>query len=109
MAKTYKILGQSAPDATTNADVYSVPSSTQAVVSSLTVCNRANSSATYRIAVRPNNATLSNEHYIAYEASIPANDTIILTIGITVSENDRITVYSSNANLTFSVFGSEIA
>ncbi|MFN5250119.1 MAG: hypothetical protein ACK5DE_03670 [Bacteroidota bacterium] len=109
MAKSYKVLGQSAPSATTNTDVYTVPSATQSVISTIVVCNRAGSAASYRIAVRPNGATIANSHYIAYDVVIPANDSTALTMGITVDAADVITVYASNTNLTFSVFGSEIA
>lgn len=106
---TYKVLGQSAPSATTATTAYTVPSSTQAVISTITVCNRDSASATYRIAIRPNGATLANEHYIAYGSVVPANDSIFLTVGITVDAADVITVYSSSANLSFNIFGVEIA
>lgn len=109
MATTYKVLGQSAPSATTNTDVYTVPSATEAVISTITVANRANTAATYRIAIRPNAATIANQHYIAYDASVPANDTIALTLGLTIDAADVVTVYASSANLSFGIFGSEIA
>lgn len=109
MATTYKVLGQSAPSATTNTDVYTVPSATEAVISTITIANRDASAATYRIAIRPDGATIANQHYIAYGASVPANDTIALTLGITANAADVITVYASSANLSFNVFGSEIA
>jgi hypothetical protein len=32
-----------------------------------------------------------------------------LTIGITLAATDKIRVYASNANLTFTAFGSEIS
>jgi hypothetical protein len=108
MASTYKVLAQSAPSATTNTDVYTVGSGTSAVVSTITVCNRAASSATYRIAVRPLGATLANQHYVAYDASVPANDTIALTLGVTLAATDVVTVYASTANLSINLFGSEI-
>jgi hypothetical protein len=41
MPTTYKVLGQSAPAATTEANVYTVPSATQTIVSTITVANRA--------------------------------------------------------------------
>ena len=41
MATVYKVLGQSAPAATTAADAYTVPSLKYAVVSTITVANRA--------------------------------------------------------------------
>ena len=109
MAITYKVLAQSAQSATTNTDVYTVGAGKQAVVSTITVCNRDSSAATYRIAIRPDGATIANEHYIVYGTQVPANDTISLTIGITVDASDVVTVYASTANLSFNLFGTEIA
>jgi len=109
MASTYKVLAQSAPSATTNTDVYTVGSGKSAVVSTITVCNRAATSATYRIAIRVAGSALSNEEYIAYDAAVPANDTIALTLGITLAATDVVTVYASTANTSFNLFGSEIA
>lgn len=109
MATSFEVLGQSAPAATTDTDIYTVPSATQAVLSTLVIANRGSTSADYRIAIRPAGATISNEHYIAYDVSIPANDAIALTIGITLDTTDVITVYASSADLSFSVFGSEIS
>lgn len=106
---TYKVLAQSAPSATTATDIYTVASATQAVISTISVCNRAATPATYRIAVRPNGATLANQHYITYDVSVPASDTITLTIGLTLDAADVVTVYASTANLSFSLFGTEIA
>lgn len=108
MATTYKILGQSAPAATTNTDLYTTPSGNSAVVSTLAICNRG-VSATYRVAVRPNGATLANSHYLVYDNAINQYDSVFLTLGVTMSGNDVITVYSSTANLSFSAFGSEIS
>jgi hypothetical protein len=109
MATTYKVLGQSAPSATTDTDVYTVPSATEAVVSTITICNRSAANKTYRIAVRPNGATIADEHYVAYDAVVGPNDTIALTLGITIDAADVVTVYASDADLSFSIFGSEIA
>jgi glucose-6-phosphate dehydrogenase assembly protein OpcA len=108
MATKYKVLGQSAPSATTATTLYTVPSSTYTVVSTITVANRATSSATYRIAIRPNGATLANQHYIAYDATVLANDTVALTLGLTADAADIIEVYASSGNLSFNAFGSEI-
>ncbi len=108
MATVYKVLGQSAPAATTAADAYTVPSLKYAVVSTITVCNRATGAATYRISVRPNGDAQANQHYVAYDASVPANDTIALTLGLTADAADVVTVYASTANVSFNVFGSEI-
>lgn len=109
MATTYKVLGQSAPSATTATNIYTVPSATEAVVSTIVVCNRAASAATYRISVRPNGDTQANQHYIAYDATVSANDSTALTLGLTLDAADVITVYGSTADLSFNIFGSEIA
>ena len=108
MATVYKVLGQSAPSATTATTLYTVPSATSTVVSTLVVANRAATAATYRIAIRPAGATLSNEHYIAYDVAVAAADSTTLTLGITLAATDVITVYSSTTNLSFNAFGSEI-
>ena len=107
MAK--KVLGQSNPSAVTATTLYTVPASKEAVVSSISICNLASSSATYRIAIRPAGASLANQHYLAYDVTVGAADTTIITVGITLATTDVITVYASTANLAFSAFGDEAA
>lgn len=108
MATTYKVLGQSNPAATTATTLYTVPSATSAVISSIVIANLGGASATFRIAVRPAGATLANQHYLVYDATISATDTITVTAGFTLATTDVITVYASTATMSFSVFGSEI-
>ena len=105
MAK--KVLGQSNPSAVTATTLYTVPSDKESVVSSISICNLASSSATYRIAIRPAGASLANQHYLAYDVTVGAADTTIITVGITLATTDVITVYASTANLAFSAFGDE--
>ena len=109
MATTYKVLGQSNPSATTATTLYTVPASTSTVVSTITICNQASSAATYRIAVRPAGASLAAQHYVVYGATVPASDTVALTLGLTLATTDVVTVYASSANLSFNLYGSEIA
>jgi hypothetical protein len=108
MPTTYKVLGQSAPAATTNTDLYTVPAATSAVISTIVVANRAGTDATFRIAIRPAGAAISNQHYIAYDVLVGGGDSTTLTLGMTLAATDVITVYASTANLSFNVFGSEI-
>jgi len=109
MPTVYKVLGQSNPAATTAANLYTVPSATEAIVSTISVCNKGSTSATFRIAVRPAGATLANEHYIAYDVAITGNNSTFITVGITLAATDIITIYSSTSTISFSAFGSEIA
>lgn len=109
MPTIYRVLGQSAPSATTNTDVYTSPASTQTVISTITVANRAATAASFRLAIRPGGTAIANQHYIAYDAPIAASDATNLTLGITLAATDVVTVYASNANLSFSLFGSQIS
>lgn len=108
MPAAYKVLGQSNPGATTAATLYTVPASTSSVVSSLTIANIGTALATVRVAVRPAGATLANQHYIAYDVSVSGNDSLVLTLGLSLATTDVVTVYASTANVAFSLFGSEI-
>ena len=45
MAQTYKRLGAIAPSANTQTNVYVVPAATEAVVSTITICNQNSSNA----------------------------------------------------------------
>jgi hypothetical protein len=109
MPTTYKVLGQANPSATTETILYTAPSSTQTVVSSIAICNQAATSATFRVAVRPSaDATTAGKHYLVYGTTVGANDTIILTMGITLAASDKILVYASTANISFAAYGSEL-
>jgi len=105
----YKVLGQFAPSATTATNVYTVPASTEVIISSVVVTNRGASAATFRLSVRPNGATQANQHYIAFDTPIAANDVVALSLGITADAADVVTVYGSTGDLSFNVFGSEVS
>jgi hypothetical protein len=109
MPTIYKVLGQAEPAATTATTLYTVPSATDAVVSTLVVANKAAAAGSYRIAVRPAGATLEDKHYLAYDVPLAANDSIALTLGITLDATDVVTVYASSADMSFNAFGSEIS
>lgn len=108
MPVAYKVLGQSAPSATTNTDLYTVPSATSAVCSTLAIANRGVST-TYRVAVRPAGAALANQHYIIFDGIANSNDSTFLTLGISLAATDVVTVYAGTNTLSFSLFGSEVS
>jgi hypothetical protein len=108
MPTVYKVLGQSNPAATTDIALYTVPASTSAVVSTLSITNLGVST-TFRVAVRPAGATLANLHYIVYDSTINAGASIYLTLGVSLATTDVVSVYAGTANLAFSLFGSEVS
>jgi hypothetical protein len=108
MGISYKVLGQINPTANVANTIYTVPSATSAVVSTVTICNLANTAGTFKIAVRPTGEALANKHYVAYDTTLPANDMVALTLGITMGATDVLSCNASSNNITFSAFGSEI-
>ena len=108
MPTTHKVLGQVAPTAATATTLYTVPAATQAVCSTLAICNR-DIATTYRVSVRPAGAAQDVKHYLVYDAVIAANDTIMLTIGITLASTDVVGVYAGTSTVTFALFGAEIS
>lgn len=107
MAITRKVLGQSAPSAATLTTLYTVPSATTTVTSTLVVANRSSVSTLFRVAVRPLGAAISNQHYIYYDVEIPGGDTFASTIGMTLTATDVVSVYSTLATVSFTLFGEE--
>ena len=109
MPTNYKVLGQSNPAATTLTTLYTVPSATEAVVSSIVIANLTASAATFRIAIRPDGASIANSQYIAYDITVGASDSTVLTLGLTLDAADVVSVYASTTTVTFSAYGSEIS
>jgi hypothetical protein len=109
MATTYKILGQSEPSDTNVADLYTVPSDTEAIVSTLVVANTSGTARTFRLFVREAGAAAGKENAIAYDTQISANSQVAFTLGLTLSATDILSVRSETANsITFQAFGSEL-
>jgi hypothetical protein len=108
MASVYKVLGQSNPASATATTLYTVPAANTAVISTLNICNLSTTGSTFRLAIRPAGATLANTHYLAYDTPVAGSDSIALTLGVTLSATDVLTVYANNASMTFSAFGTEI-
>jgi hypothetical protein len=53
-------------------------------------------------------AATSNKDYLYYDLLIGGNDTFIATIGVTLATTDVVRVYASSANISFSLYGSEV-
>jgi hypothetical protein len=108
MAETRKVLGQLNPGATTLTAIYTVPAATQAVVSSIVVCNEAAVLATFRVSVAVAGAGDNPKQYIYYDLLLPPNDTFIATVGLALGAGDVVRAYASSATLAFQVFGVEL-
>lgn len=110
MAINYKVLGQANPAGTSETDLYTVPASTQAIVSTLTITNTGGSSVDARVWVRVAGASTSNTNAILYDVPLAGKSVAAFTLGITLAATDVVTVrQSSGGNLNFQLFGSEIS
>ena len=108
MPTEYRVLGQSIPSANTLTTLYTVPTAKQAVISTISVCNQAASNATYGICFRQAGASQTASQYIAMGATVPANDSIVMTLGVALTASDVVSVSASTATVSFGCFGSQI-
>lgn len=104
---SYKVLGQINPAGNTLTNVYVVPAYYNSVISSLIICNQSSSNANVSIAAQPAGEAINPKHYLVYQASIPANETIPMTIGITLGPNDVLSANVASPNISISAFGME--
>jgi hypothetical protein len=102
----YKVT-QSNPASNTPANLYTVPSAKNAIISTLTICNFG-AAANYTIRIRPGGATAADVHLLAKTVSIDTNDTVFLTVGVALSATDVITVEASTSSVTFMAFINEV-
>lgn len=111
MATTYKRLGALASTGTigTGDTTYTCPAATAAIISTIAICNQAATPATYRIGVSTTTAFAANG-YLAYNATVAANETVFLTCGFTLDATNKYLLTSASAStVNFSVFGSEVS
>ena len=105
---TYKVLSQTALDADVDTTLFIGGGSKQYVLSTIVVCNRGAAGARYRLAVRPNGEALASKHYVAYDVELYENDSITLTLGVTLDDGDVITARANTDDISISIFGVEI-
>jgi len=107
----YKILGQIQPSSTSNVDLYAVPAGSETVVSTLHLSNTAAVSSRVSVYARKFDGTLEAAgigNSLFSNVLVSPGQPVSLTVGITLAENDTITVATETSNtVTFHAFGSE--
>lgn len=109
MTESLKILAQLSPSANTLSTLYTVPSSTSAVVSSIVMCNTTSNSINVRVSLASAGAADDIKQYLYYDLPIIANDTFIATIGISLASTDVIRVQASSTGIAFNLLGVEVS
>jgi hypothetical protein len=109
MAETFKVAQvQGTAGVTTYATLYNTSASAQAVISTIAICNTASTAATYRIGIMGSAGTPGDAQWLAFGTALAANDTVALTLGLTLGNSQFIRVSSSANTVTFSAYISEI-
>lgn len=109
MAEARKVLGQSIPSAGVLTTLYTVPGATQAVNSTITVCNQSKTqTAQVRISIAINGAADALSQYLVYDADFQPKETKGFTLGITLAAADVVRVYSDTGTVSFNAFGVEL-
>lgn len=110
MATAYKYSQvQGTASTGTYATLYTTPAATQAVISSLVITNQASSDVTVRIGLDATAGTPGASEWLVYDAVIAGNDTVALTLGVTLDAEKYLRVSSSADTCNFSAFLSEIS
>jgi hypothetical protein len=111
MATTYRVLGQVQGTAAvgTYSTAYTVAAGKSAIISTITICNQAASDMTYRVAVATTASAPATAEFITYGSTCKANDTVCLTLGLTLHAGESVVISSSANTSSFGVFGSEIS
>ncbi len=108
MALAYKVLAQHIIAVVDTLEtLYTVPGATEGIATSITVCNTSGSAQTFRVRVAPGGAADDPEHALYHDVPIPANDTFIATIGLTLAATDVVRVRASSTAVTFHLYGTE--
>lgn len=100
MANTFKVLFRGAA-AVTSQTLYTVPSATTTLVTTIVVANTAGTDATYDLSL--GGVSLGND------VSVPANDSVILEIKQVMDATDAIEGLASATTVNFHISGLEIA
>lgn len=110
MATAYKILGQVNPGTTSATDLYTVPSATEAVISTISATNVTGAASNISIYIVASGDTAGTSNALVYGAELSPNTTQAFTIGVTLEASDKLQVESATGSaVTFQAFGSEIS
>lgn len=108
MAQTHKRLATSRPAAASNTDAYTA-TGVKAMISSVFVCNTAAVDDTMRLFLVPSAGAAGVGNALYYDLTVRANDTLLVNGVPMLEDGDKLTVYSANGTLTFTISGMEIA
>lgn len=112
VAGQLKVLGQAAPSATTETDLYTAGTGVSAKLKSFFACNRGATAGTFRLSISVGGGATANKDYLYYDVTVAPYDTFLVDAGddafAYMSATDKAKVYASTANFSFGLFGQEL-
>jgi hypothetical protein len=111
MPQSFKRLGAINPTANTQTNVYVIPAATEAVISTVTICNQSSVNASYSLISMTSgeySAPAPVKTFLVRGATVPASDSIILTLGITMNAGSILAANTNNGSISIIAFGSEL-
>lgn len=105
MAEVPKLLGAILCDGTLQ-DIYTVPALKRAVVSVVTICNKAAASKAVKVKHAPAGAVDAEVHN-RYDADAPQRDTLEVCKGLVLATTDVLRGLGADNNVTMAAYGSE--
>lgn len=109
MSQLHKLLGRSNPAAATPTTLYTAPSSTTTLVSSLHICNTdVNNSDSVQIMFVPSGGSAGVSNAIIFNLVIPPGNPFIMNTVPVLMTGDFISVRSANGTTCFTASGVEI-
>lgn len=107
MARAYKRLGAAKPAAITETVLYTVPASTQTVLSQVLASNVGTSNATIDISIVAGGGVTAVEDTIVSSRTLVPDEIFQIT-GITLEATDVVKVESSDGEVVFHAYGEEL-
>ena len=100
-----KNLGQKLPGAGIYEDLFECPAASDAVCSTLIICNHHTGQSTVSVKNSLNGDISTNAQLILTEVVLEAKETMTFTLGICLAEGDKLEINSDTGNVSFNLYG----
>lgn len=105
MLETNKILAQLDLTAAAEQNLYTVGVTQNVRIEGITVCNRSSLQSLFRLNFAIAGETTGNKQFIYYDLPISGNNTFMATLVATLIHGDVVRVYSTQGNLSVTLYG----
>jgi len=108
MAEAFDVAQAAIAAADTEQSLYVVPASTEAIVSTVVICNRSSSKVTYRWAVVPSGGAAADANWQEYDTELLGNQSDFRTLGVSLPTGAEIRIRADSTSVSFSAYYVEV-